>query len=79
MWAVYAALYASAENGCDVVLIPFVSGGLYAGSWRNKEPNLFGMFQENVEKMLMKGIMPDGSKVQPLANCFKIVKIVVLK
>jgi len=30
-WAVYAALHASAACGCDAVLIPFVSGGLYAG------------------------------------------------
>lgn len=77
-WAVYAALYRSAEDGCDVVLIPFVSGGLYAGPWRS-EPDLLDTFTQNIERMLMKGIMPDGTRVPKLARCFKKVNIVVLK
>ena len=77
-WAVYAALYASAEDGCDVVLIPFVSGGLYAGPWR-WEPDLLETFTKNIRSMLMDGIMPDGTEVQPLGKCFKKVNIVVLK
>ena len=77
-WAVYAGLYASAEDGCDVVLIPFVSGGLYAGPWRS-EPDLLETFTKNIRSMLMDGIMPDGTEVQPLGKCFKKVNIVVLK
>lgn len=77
-WAVYAALHASAKDGCDVALIPFVSGGLYAGPWRN-QPDLLDTFTKNIERMLMHGIMPDGTEVQRLGNCFKNVIVVVLK
>jgi len=52
-WAVYAALHACAACGCDAVLIPFVSGGLYAG--RHDRAILRFLFVENIERMLRIG------------------------
>ena len=77
-WAVYAALYASAASGCDSVLIPFVSGGLYAGPWRSA-PDLLHRFTTNIERMLADGCMPDGTRVQPLGRCFRHVLLVTLQ
>ena len=76
-WAVYTALHASAASGCDSVLIPFVSGGLYAGPWRSA-PDLLHRFTMNIERMLADGRMPDGTRVQPLGRCFRHVLIVTL-
>ena len=76
-WAVYAALHASAACGCDAVLLPFVSGGLYAGPWRS-EPDLRRRFAAHVERMLKNGELPDGTACAPLGNCFRKVVIVVL-
>ena len=52
-WAVYAALHASAACGCDAVLIPFVSGGLYAGP--HHRDTLRFLFLENIRLMLFDG------------------------
>jgi hypothetical protein len=52
-WAVYAALHASAACGCDAVLIPFVSGGLYAGP--HDRDTLRCLFVENIQLMLDGG------------------------
>ena len=52
-WAVYAALHASAACGCDAVLIPFVSGGLYAGP--HDRGTLRFLFLENIRLMLFDG------------------------
>ena len=49
-WAVYAAMHASAACGCDAVLIPFVSGGLYAGP--HDRGTLRFLFLENIRQML---------------------------
>jgi hypothetical protein len=76
-WAVYAALHASAACGCDAVLIPFVSGGLYAGPWRS-EPDLLRSFAANVERMLSDGRLPDGTQCAPLGKHFRKVMLVVL-
>ena len=76
-WAVYTALHASAACGCDSVLIPFVSGGLYAGPWRSS-PDLLHRFRTNLERMLADGRMPDGTRVQPLGRCFRHVLLVTL-
>jgi hypothetical protein len=76
-WAVYAALHASAACGCDAVLLPFVSGGLYAGPWRS-EPDLRRRFAAHVERMLKNGELPDGTACAPLGNCFRKVVLVVL-
>ena len=76
-WAVYAALHASAACGCDAVLLPFVSGGLYAGPWRS-EPDLLRTFTANVERMLKHGMLPDGTACAPLGKCFRNVVLVVL-
>ena len=76
-WAVYAALHASAACGCDAVLLPFVSGGLYAGPWRS-EPDLRRRFTDNIERMLRTGELPDGTACAPLGKCFRGVVLVVL-
>jgi len=47
--ALYAGLRAAAHLGCDVVLIPFVSGGIYAGPWKDQ---LKAHFQEIVDGLL---------------------------
>jgi hypothetical protein len=52
-WAVYAALHACAACGCDAVLIPFVSGGLYAGP--HDRATLRCLFVENIRLMLDGG------------------------
>ena len=76
-WAIYAALAAAAQCGCDVVLVPFVSGGLYAGPWRGA-PGLLASFVRNIDAMLLEGVMPDGTAVPPLGGCFRKVCVVVL-
>lgn len=76
-WAVYTALYASALAGCDAVLIPFVSGGLYAGPWRSAR-DLLPTYRANIERMLMDGLMPDGTVVLPLGRCFRNLYLVTL-
>tara|TARA_B110001452_G_scaffold208090_1_gene178337 strand:+ start:883 stop:1965 length:1083 start_codon:yes stop_codon:yes gene_type:complete len=77
-WAVYAALYGAATSGCDVALVPFISGGLYAGPWRS-EPDLLERFFVNVQRMARDGIMPDGTSVPILAGrALRKVIVVVL-
>ena len=76
-WAVYAALHAAAQSGCDVVLLPFVSGGLYAGPWRGA-PDLRDSYVRNIDRMLNEGKMPDGSIVLPLCGVLRKVALVVL-
>ena len=76
-WAIYAALAAAAQSGCDVVLLPFVAGGLYAGPWRGA-PGLLASFVRHIDAMLLEGLMPDGTAVPPLGGCFRKVCVVVL-
>ena len=76
-WAVYAALAAAAQCGCDVVLLPFVAGGLYAGPWRTA-PGLLEAYVRNIDRMLVEGTMPDGTAVPPLGGVFRNVCVVVL-
>lgn len=76
-WAIYAALAAAAQSGCDVVLLPFVAGGLYAGPWRGA-PGLLASFVRHIDAMLLEGLMPDGTAVSPLGGCFRKVCVVVL-
>lgn len=76
-WAIYAALAAAAQGGCDVVLVPFVGGGLYAGPWRGA-PDLLESFVHHINAMLREGAMPDGTRVPPLGGCFRKVCVVVL-
>ena len=76
-WAIYAALAAAAQGGCDVVLVPFVGGGLYAGPWRGA-PGLLDAFVRHIDAMLLEGVMPDGTRVPPLGGCFRKVCVVVL-
>ena len=77
-WAVYAALQAAAQSGCDVVLLPFVSGGLYAGPWKGK-PDLRASFVRNIDTMLRDGRMPDGKTVPPLGSKFRKIALVLLR
>jgi hypothetical protein len=71
-WAVYAALHASAACGCDAVLIPFVSGGLYAGP--HDRDVLRSLFVENIEAMLRGGY----GHGPPLGWYFREVHVVFL-
>jgi hypothetical protein len=73
-WAVYTALYASAQSGCNTVFLPFVGGGVYKGPHK---PSI-DKFRETVNKMLQEGRLPDGTKVPALGRCFRRVAIVVL-
>ena len=77
-WAVYAALQAAAQSGCDVVLLPFVSGGLYAGPWQG-QPDLRASFVRNIDTMLRDGKMPDGKTVPPLGSKFRKIALVLLR
>jgi hypothetical protein len=60
------------------VLIPFVSGGLYAGPWRSAPDLLHRFTMMNIEHMLADGCIPDGTRVQPLGRCFRHVLLVTL-
>ena len=71
-WAVYAALHACAACGCDAVLIPFVSGGLYAGP--HDRATLRFLFLENIEAMLNVGF----NRAPPLGGHFREVIVVFL-
>ena len=71
-WAVYAALHASAACGCDAVLIPFVSGGLYAGP-HHRDPLRF-LFLENIRRMLFDGF----HRAPALGVHFRTVTVVFL-
>ena len=75
--AAAAALAAAAQCGCDVVLVPFVAGGLYAGPWRGA-PGLLASFVRHIDAMLLEGVMPDGTAMPPLGGCFRKVCVVVL-
>ena len=72
-WAVYAALHASAACGCDAVLIPFVSGGLYGG--RHDRATLRFLFLVNIEAMLNVGF----NGAPPLGGHFREVIVVFLR
>ena len=74
-WAVYTALYASALAGCDTVILPFVGGGVYAGPHKKRLD--IKEFQKTVDSML-KGRLPDGTRVPRLESCFRSVVIVVI-
>ena len=76
-WAIYAALAAAAQDRCDVVLVPFVGGGLYAGPWRGA-PGMLEAFVRHINAMLLEGEMPDGKSGPPLGGCFRKVCVVVL-
>lgn len=83
-WAIYAALCAAKDSECNVVLLPFVSGGLYAGPWRGAKGRL-DAYVENINRMLgvhdgheVKGVMPDNTEVPPLGRFFSQVAVVVL-
>jgi hypothetical protein len=71
-WAVYAALHASAACGCDAVLIPFVSGGLYAGP--HDRGTLRFLFLENIRQMLFGGF----HHAPALGDHFRTVIVVFL-
>jgi hypothetical protein len=71
-WAVYAALHASAACGCDAVLIPFVSGGLYAGP--HDRGTLRFLFLENIRRMLFDGF----HRAPALGVHFRTVTVVFL-
>ena len=71
-WAVYAALHASAACGCDAVLMPFVSGGLYAGP--HDRDTLRFLFRENIQLMLDGGF----NRAPPLGVHFRRVIVVFL-
>jgi hypothetical protein len=73
-WAVYTALYASAQAGCDTVFLPFVGGGIYAGPHR--ENLRIENFKKLVDIMLEGGLLPDGTTVPGLGKCFRRVAIV---
>lgn len=73
-WAVYTALYASAQSGCDTVFLPFVGGGVYAGP---HTPSI-EEFRETVDNMLHAGLLPDRTKVPALVRCFRRVAIVMI-
>ena len=68
---------AAAQGACDVVLVPFVGGGLYAGPWRGA-PGLLESFVRHIDAMLLEGVMPDGTGVPPLGGCFRKVCVVAL-
>jgi hypothetical protein len=74
-WAVYTALYASAMAGCNVVVLPFVGGGVYAG--RHKESLDVNEFRNTVEAMI-DGDLPDKQKVPALRPYFQRVAIVTI-
>ena len=48
MMAVYAALVCADETGCDHVVMPFVSGGLYAGRHAHESHEFFSRLQHLV-------------------------------
>jgi hypothetical protein len=73
-WAVYAALHASAACGCDAVLIPFVSGGLYAGP--HDRDMLRALFVTNIEAMLLTGRSDSAHHGPPLGCHFREVRVV---
>ena len=73
-WAVYAALHASAACGCDAVLIPFVSGGLYAGP--HDRDMLRALFVRNIEAMLLTGRSDSAHHGPPLGCHFREVRVV---
>ena len=72
------SLHAAAQSGCDVVLLPFVSGGLYAGPWQG-QPDLRASFVRNIDTMLRDGTMPDGKTVPPLGSKFRKIALVLLR
>jgi hypothetical protein len=71
-WAVYTALYASAIAGCDTVFLPFVGGGVYAGTHETD----IKKFERTVDAMLHDGLLPDNTRVPALGRCFRRVAIV---
>lgn len=73
-WAVYTALYASAQARCDTVFLPFVGGGIYAGPHR--ENLRIEKFKNVVDIMLEGGRLPDGTAVPGLGRCFRRVAII---
>ena len=71
-WALRAALEAAAADGCRVVLVARISGGLYAGAWRRR---LAAEYEGVVDAVLAE---PMSAVAAPRGRFFEEVTIVDL-
>ena len=61
-WALRAAFEAAAADGCRVVLVARISGGLYAGAWRRR---LATEYESVVDAVLAEAVAAGATMLKP--------------
>ena len=81
-WAVHAALVGARDAGAEVVVLPYVGGGLRAGAFANAN-DLEARFERSVNEMLHPALgermarLPDGRPVDALGTHFRCAVYIV--